>query len=200
MSTERTERVEMRLTPAEKATIRRASEHAGIDVAVAARQATLAWARKLLGALGAATLLLLLPSCLTSEVIYVDKAFSADEVVAIQRGAQMWHDADTNISFDLAFGATVTVGDHRRQIVRVPAGSRGAADASSDGETILLVAGTVGAELSAATAHELGHVLGLSHVPSEQGAAIMNAVRTAQAITPADLAEVRRVFCTVEPK
>ncbi len=43
--TDRTERVEMRLTPSEKALIHRAARYAGLDLAVAIRQAALAWAR-----------------------------------------------------------------------------------------------------------------------------------------------------------
>lgn len=47
--TDRTERLEMRLTEAEKELIQRAANFAGIETAVAVRQEALAWARWVLG-------------------------------------------------------------------------------------------------------------------------------------------------------
>ena len=46
---DRTERLELRCTPAEKELIQRAAKHAGIETAVAVRQEALAWARWTLG-------------------------------------------------------------------------------------------------------------------------------------------------------
>jgi hypothetical protein len=149
---------------------------------------------------------LLASGCGTSEVFYVDAAFTAEEATAIEHGAQLWHDADSNISFDLAFGATVSEAGHRRMIIRSTPeflASRRTAEGDrieehsifgTTRERLFLVPdGLSNEQLATVTAHELGHTLGLQHVPVEQGQAIMNSGSTALAVTAADLAEVARV-------
>lgn len=135
---------------------------------------------------GLLPLIALLTGCDPGGPVYVDSRFTAEERAEIQRAADMWEAVGAPI--DLVWDAKTTGRDtSRRELVR--AGTRAAiglqpemagqwCDGYTDhGRIVINVekAAELRDPLHALVAHEMGHLLGLSH--QDRGPAVMNTDR-----------------------
>jgi hypothetical protein len=153
----------------------------------------------------------LLQSCMRSNAYYVDEKFSAQEQEHIRGAAAMWEESTGgSVHFDLVFGQRVDIWESDRNAI-VKTSARAAFDrfpqmASDkraalfhDGSTfessimVIIAERVEEGMLRTAIAHEMGHSLGLRHVPEVPALMYENLNRDpGKCVTEVDLREARR--------
>ena len=157
------------------------------------------------------TIFALLQSCMRSNAYYVDEKFSTQEQELIQGAAAMWEESTGgSVHFDLVFGQRVDIWESDRNVIvktsaqaafnRFPemASDKRAAlfheGSTFQSSIMVIIAERVEEDmLRTAIAHEMGHSLGLRHVPEVQALMYANLNGDpAKCVTEIDLREARR--------